>query len=86
MNEIRVTLRVPREVYEAVKAEAQRECRSLNAQIVVMLARKGGRSRGCDGCGSFQGPWYRQWLVGETPGVRDRPGAWLCERCMRKPG
>ena len=73
-------------MYEAVKRRAGGARRSLNGQIVVMLEQAMlGEERACDGCGrTTQGPWYEQWLVGETPGVHDRPGAWLCQRCMKR--
>ena len=86
MDEIKLTVRLPRKVYEALKRRATGARRSLNAQIVVMLEGAVHVWSCCDRCGSKQGPWYQQWRVGETPGVHDRPGAWLCERCMRKLG
>ena len=87
MDEIKVTVRLPRAVYEGVKRRAVSARRSLNGEIVVMLEEgMRGDVRGCDRCGSVEGPWYQQWLVGDTAGVHDRAGEWLCGRCMRAEG
>ena len=39
MEEIRVTLRIPKELYEWAKARAKRERRSLNAELVEVIER-----------------------------------------------